>query len=161
MSHRFGSVGCGLPVPLILLCLATSCHVCSLCKSWTKLHTNADPPQHHLFVFQSHPVSLQLLIHAEGEKLILLLEKNEWVFLWFTETEETWYLLCKSQPIDKPMLPATAGWSLIYIQKEGRLYGSRLWYSVFKEGKIICPLVIGLFYGSVSLKGREMKADKE
>ena len=30
-----------------------------------------------------------------------------------------------------------------------------------RREKIICPPVIGLFYGSVSLKGREMKADKE
>lgn len=30
-----------------------------------------------------------------------------------------------------------------------------------RREKIICPLVIGLFYSSVSLKGREMKADKE
>lgn len=30
-----------------------------------------------------------------------------------------------------------------------------------RREKKICPLVIGLFYGSVSLKGPEMKADKE
>lgn len=30
-----------------------------------------------------------------------------------------------------------------------------------RKGKIIFPLVIGLFYGSVSVKGRRMKADKE
>lgn len=48
------------------------------------------------------------------------------------------------------------------MQEEDKLYGSGLRYLVFKEGeKKICPLVIGLFYGSVSLKNREMKADKE
>lgn len=44
-----------------------------------QLYKNVDPAHYSylLFVFQSYPTSLQLLVHTEGEKLILVLEKNE------------------------------------------------------------------------------------
>lgn len=48
--------------------------------------TETGAPTHHswsTFVLQIYPASLQLEVLVEGEHLVLLLEKNEWVFLWF------------------------------------------------------------------------------
>lgn len=84
------------PFPLALLCLFTSFLVHCLCLTvrWSFTQT-ADSQAgqvgsgHHLtihnifFVLQIYPASLQLVVHAEGEELTLMLEKNEWVVLWF------------------------------------------------------------------------------
>lgn len=66
------------------------------CQNEVKLHANADPqagwvrdpgttstPLSCFLCFQSYPASLQVMVRAEGEQLVLLLEKNEWVVLWF------------------------------------------------------------------------------
>lgn len=74
----------------IVLC-ATSCLVCRCARrsvSQFLVHGqdvwNAGNTYQHssrVFVFQGYPATLMLLLHAEGEQLILRLEKNKWVFL--------------------------------------------------------------------------------
>ena len=97
LNHAQGSGVCGrsLSVPPVLLCLA-SFLVHSLClkERWSftqmliigRMAEIGTPPHHSwfLFVLQIYPASLQLLVLAEGEQLILLLKKNEWVLLWVT-----------------------------------------------------------------------------
>lgn len=69
-----------LPLPVRLLMSVSN-------ATWTLWSLFSLPlyprPPPSVSLFQSFPASLQLLIHAEGEALILLLEKNEWVLLWF------------------------------------------------------------------------------
>lgn len=58
------------------------------------------------------------------------------------------------------LLKASLGWMELRMQEERKLgVGYDIVYS--RKEKIIFSLVIGFFYGSVSLKGRRMKADKE
>lgn len=132
---------------LIQLCLATSCPAA---RAHVKRRLNAPIM---FFLFQSYPASLQLLIHAEGEALVLLLEKNEWVSLWFI------LVLCPYSPTRKrlqisnvnhsqetnPVPLATPRWGCMYKRK-GSCMGPG--YDIAYSGrvKIICPPVIGPFF---------------
>lgn len=100
-SKVLGSEGCGrfLPVRLFFLffhyCALRHILPCvSVCRcarrsvSQFLVHRqdvwNAGNTYQHssrVFVFQGYPATLMLLLHAEGEQLILRLEKNKWVFL--------------------------------------------------------------------------------
>lgn len=112
-------------------------------------------------VFQGYPASLQLLVHAEGEKLTLLLEKNEWVFAWFiypSSTDSVNVYVNDGQQINGSRLRLDGviyprGCEVVWV------WGYDIVYS--RREKIICPPVIGLFYASLSPKAWEMKADKD
>lgn len=114
-----------------------------------------------LFVFQGYPASLRLLVHAEGEKLTLLLEKNEWVFAWFiypSSADSVNVYVNDGQQINGPQLRLDGvvyprGCEVVWVRGYDIVYSRR--------EKIICPSVIELFYASLSPKAREMKADKD
>lgn len=90
-----------------------------------------------LFAFQGYPASLRLLVHAEGEKLTLLLEKNEWVFAWFiypSSADSVNVYVNDGQQINGPQLRLDG---VVYpgCVRLWSCVGPGLWYSVFKEGE--------------------------
>lgn len=162
MSHRFGTIGCPVPFPLILLCPVTSCRVCCLFKvkqSFTQM----------LIDLNTSIIFLCFRVILRHSSCWYRQKGKSWSCCWRKMSEcsseslkqrklDIYYVNRSQKP--NRTLPAMAGWSHIHKKRGSRM---GLGYNILYSGreKIICPLVIEFFYGWVSLKHQEMKADKE